>query len=411
MPRSSRASSKAICPQCRAKKAHHDQYCFKCGLQHGGDTDDDDDHPPRSGGAGPAVATGTTVGQPKIAFQGWLKKRGKRNKRSWRVRWFVLYSGAPAGVLSYYTDKDCKRKKGSITLEEAFVYQVDPTEDGQAFGFNIVTGIRLWEIFAGKEAYRKQWLDVLEKATVSRSSALIDEAEAMMEAHLSRQAELPESTLFSSWRKSVDSGPITIRTPSTSGADRTTSATRSGGSETEATEGVFSMNFGVHDSESNTDESSEDDNFPVAPTVTGWRSERGAPIATHGTRNPSGSVSTRQRRDTNSDGAHHTTNPTPNHNRRGSNSMDQPRSGTQAGNGSKKSLDAASPQQNSQNAPHKAHVPSERSRISSQSPPKEKSGLGHSGARHGTSPTSSKDRQRPLGFTDAPRQGSLCTEY
>lgn len=104
---------------------------FKCGLQHGGDTDDDDDHPPRSGGAGPAVATGTTVGQPKIAFQGWLKKRGKRNKRSWRVRWFVLYSGAPAGVLSYYTDKDCKRKKGSITLEEAFVYQVDPTEDGQ----------------------------------------------------------------------------------------------------------------------------------------------------------------------------------------------------------------------------------------------------------------------------------------
>jgi hypothetical protein len=118
---------------------------YQCGLKHdkrGGESDSDDENENESGasGAGPAATSlasdpaesrSVVVGVPKIKFEGWLTKRGKRNKRSWRMRWFVLYAGSPAGTLCYYTAEDRKRQKGSITLEDSSFNPIDPNGDGQ----------------------------------------------------------------------------------------------------------------------------------------------------------------------------------------------------------------------------------------------------------------------------------------
>jgi hypothetical protein len=79
-----------------------------------------------------------------VAYEGWLRKRGRRKRSAWRKRYCVLYHGRTAGVLCYYTGEDRKRKKGVISLEDATVYAVSDEE--RPLGFNIITGPRVWEM-------------------------------------------------------------------------------------------------------------------------------------------------------------------------------------------------------------------------------------------------------------------------
>jgi hypothetical protein len=54
------------------------------------------------------------------AIEGWLTKRGHRNKRSWKTRWFEAYPGY-GGCIRYFRDEKKTKLIGTIPLSNATV--------------------------------------------------------------------------------------------------------------------------------------------------------------------------------------------------------------------------------------------------------------------------------------------------
>eukprot|EP00039_Didymoeca_costata_P006614 m.91891 g.91891 ORF g.91891 m.91891 type:complete len:331 (+) comp13320_c0_seq8:338-1330(+) len=111
------------------------------------------------------------------AIEGWLTKRGARNKRSWKTRWFEAYPG-PNGVIHYYKDKESVKPLGSIDLHNADVRPSLRASDVAVFV--VVTPKRVWELAANSQSVLERWLGALGYAKISRADELIMEAEEML---------------------------------------------------------------------------------------------------------------------------------------------------------------------------------------------------------------------------------------
>ena len=116
---------------------------------------------------------------PAAAIEGWLTKRGRRNKRSWKTRWFEAFPGRD-GVLHYYKDGSKGKRLGSISLSNATVRPSTADGDLSIFGFVIVTGKRVWELATETRGVLNGWLEVLGYASDSRADQLIVQAEEMI---------------------------------------------------------------------------------------------------------------------------------------------------------------------------------------------------------------------------------------
>lgn len=122
------------------------------------------------------------------AIEGWLTKRGGRNKRSWKTRWFQAYPG-PNGVIIYYKGKENPKPLGSIDLANATVRPANANKDVALFV--IITQKRVWELAASSYAVMERWLNALGYSEVSRADELIREAEQMI---LSLSTEMEDRT-------------------------------------------------------------------------------------------------------------------------------------------------------------------------------------------------------------------------
>lgn len=115
------------------------------------------------------------------AIEGWLTKRGHRNKRSWKTRWFEAYPGF-GGCIKYYKDETKTKLIGTIPLSNATVRPA-AVDDGNDDGIHmlvIVTGKRVWEMAASSSAALDRWLAALGYRTIPDSNRLMMEAEVMI---------------------------------------------------------------------------------------------------------------------------------------------------------------------------------------------------------------------------------------
>eukprot|EP00041_Stephanoeca_diplocostata_P017782 m.365623 g.365623 ORF g.365623 m.365623 type:complete len:441 (+) comp20818_c0_seq1:240-1562(+) len=115
------------------------------------------------------------------AIEGYLVKRGRRNTRSWKKRWFEAFPGDD-GLINYYTTNKKHRLMGRIYLQHARVESTQRTARDKTivYGFTISTEKRLWQISAPSQQVASDWLAVLQRSHVSNANALIDQAEELM---------------------------------------------------------------------------------------------------------------------------------------------------------------------------------------------------------------------------------------
>ncbi|XP_014229069.1 GRB2-associated-binding protein 2-like [Trichogramma pretiosum] len=106
----------------------------------------------------------------EIVQEGWLIKSPptKLWKARWRQRWFTLrHSGELPGqyFLEYYVDKDCRKLKGRIDLDQC--EQVDAglslinQKEKYHFLFNVKTPSRVYYLSAATEAEMNKWVDAI----------------------------------------------------------------------------------------------------------------------------------------------------------------------------------------------------------------------------------------------------------
>eukprot|EP00049_Salpingoeca_infusionum_P002003 m.52749 g.52749 ORF g.52749 m.52749 type:complete len:637 (+) comp11333_c0_seq1:92-2002(+) len=94
--------------------------------------------------------------------QGYLTKRGDKNKFSYKTRYFVRREN----MLEYYTDSSCLRWVGRLSLTGSTVQLSARKSKARPFGFDIVTPHRVWHLFApSKEALELWQLWLTEKAS------------------------------------------------------------------------------------------------------------------------------------------------------------------------------------------------------------------------------------------------------
>ena len=86
--------------------------------------------------------------------------------RNWKKRWFCNTVDDPF-TLSYYTDENCKSKKGQIDLKEVYHFRTkfDTKERGpkQRVGLALVTPSRTWKLIVTGSTNGDYWTQGLER--------------------------------------------------------------------------------------------------------------------------------------------------------------------------------------------------------------------------------------------------------
>jgi len=100
--------------------------------------------------------------------EGNLTKQGRRLK-TWRERYFILKDN----TISYYTDKNDKKLKGSIELQRNHqILKMTATETDKPFAFKITCPERTMYVYAGSEEDMNDWIRVLRKAIPPEKGAV-----------------------------------------------------------------------------------------------------------------------------------------------------------------------------------------------------------------------------------------------
>ncbi|EEB09988.1 GRB2-associated-binding protein, putative [Pediculus humanus corporis] len=105
----------------------------------------------------------------EIVYEGWLTKSppSKRIwKARWRRRWFVLrHSGELPGqfFLQYYTDRNCRKLKGTIDLDQCEQVDVglkfENSKQNYPHMFDVKTPKRIYYLAADSETDMNKWVD------------------------------------------------------------------------------------------------------------------------------------------------------------------------------------------------------------------------------------------------------------
>lgn len=155
----------------------------------------------------------------EVVFEGWLTKSPptKRIWRArWRRRWFLLtHSGELPGqyILTYYTDRNCRKLKGVIDLDHCEQVDLGLKLDERKLKFDHVfdirTPTRTYYLAADSDSEMRSWVNCICKVCGLKSTNDEEDIKSCPDVEIEEIPESRRETLLNNFNETPPISPVT----------------------------------------------------------------------------------------------------------------------------------------------------------------------------------------------------------